>query len=83
MSTKTEWHPIIVWGGLATFTHQYICKGSLLYLEGQLRRRQFEEKEGHKKYVIEIIANQIVLLDKKAKAGQGVSSNNEDELPAF
>jgi single-strand DNA-binding protein len=83
VSTKTEWHPIIVWRGLATFAHQYIRKGSLLYVEGQLRHRQYEDKEGYKKYVTEIIANQIVLLDKKAKAEQSASENNEDELPSF
>jgi single-strand DNA-binding protein len=71
-STNTEWHPVIVWRGLATFANQYIHKGSLLYIEGKLRHRQYEDKEGQKKYVTEVVAEQIVLLDKK---GLGSSSN--------
>jgi single-strand DNA-binding protein len=65
--TNTEWHPVIVWRGLATFVSQYIHKGSLLYIEGKLRHRQYEDKDGQKKYVTEIVADQVVLLDKKGK----------------
>jgi len=65
--SHTEWHTIIVWRGLATLANQYIHKGSLLYIEGKLRSRQYEDKEGQKKYATEIIAGQIILLDKKAK----------------
>jgi len=65
-STNTEWHQVIVWRGLATLAHQYIHKGSLLYIEGKLRHRQYEDKEGQKKYVTEVVADQVVLLDKKS-----------------
>ena len=65
--TKTEWHSIIVWRGLATLASQYIQKGSLLYIEGKLRNRQYEDKEKQKRYVTEVVADHIVLLDKKAK----------------
>ena len=67
IQTKTEWHPIIAWRGLATIAHEYIHKGSLLYVEGKLRHRQYEDKEGQKKYLTEVIADQIVMLDKKQK----------------
>lgn len=66
-STNTEWHPVIVWRSLAIFSDHYIHKGSLIYIEGKLRHRQYEVKEGQKKYVAEVIAEQIVLLDKKMK----------------
>ena len=66
-STNTEWHPVVVWRSLATFANQYIHKGSLLYIEGKLRHRQYEDKEGQKKYVTEVVAEQVVLLDKKTK----------------
>lgn len=66
-NTKTEWHPVIVWRGLATFASQYIHKGSLLYIEGKLRHRQYEDKDGQKKHVTEVVAEQVVLLDKKTK----------------
>jgi single-strand DNA-binding protein len=64
---KTEWHSIIVWRGLATLANQYIHKGSLLYIEGKLRNRQYEDKEGKKMYITEVVADQILLLDKKRK----------------
>ena len=65
--SHTDWHTIIAWRGLATFANQYIHKGGLLYVEGKLRNRQYEDKEGMKKYVTEIVAEQIILLDKKEK----------------
>ena len=80
--TRTDWHTIILWRGLATFTHQYIHKGSLLYIEGKLRNRQYEDKEGQKKYVIEVVADQVVLLDKRSKEIHKETANNtSDPLP--
>jgi len=75
--SRTDWHTIIAWRGLATFASQYIHKGSLIYIDGKLHNRQYEDKEGQKKYTTEITAEQIILLDKKAK-----SSVSEDENPA-
>ncbi|HEY5463003.1 MAG TPA: single-stranded DNA-binding protein [Hanamia sp.] len=81
-TTKTEWHPVVLWRGLATFASQYIHKGSLLYIEGKLRHREFGDKEGQKKYVTEIVAEQIVLLDKKTKANAGEANEIlEEPLP--
>ncbi len=80
--SRTEWHTIIVWRGLATFANEYIRKGSLLYVEGKLRNRQYEDKEGHKKFMTEVVANQIIMLDKKVKATEeGVEDVSNDELP--
>ena len=76
VSSKTEWHTVIAWRGLATFVNQYIHKGSHLYVEGKIRYRQYEDKDGQKKYVTEIVADQILLLDKKVK-----EENNVDDVP--
>jgi len=73
---RTDWHTIIVWRGLATFAQQYIKKGALLYIEGKLRNRQYEDKDGQKKYITEIVADQVVLLDKKEKTLE----NNVDDI---
>jgi single-strand DNA-binding protein len=81
--SRTDWHTIIVWRGLATFAHQYIKKGALLYVEGKLRNRQYEDKEGQKKYVTEVIADQIVLLDKKEKTPETQIENVTDETLPF
>jgi len=83
ISTTTEWHPIIVWRGLATFANQYIHKGSLLYIEGKLRHRKYEDKEGQKKYVTEVVGEQIVLLDKKTKSTDQEASDIAGEQIPF
>ncbi len=75
--SRTDWHTIIAWRGLATFSQQYIKKGALLYIEGKLRNRQFDDKDGQKKYVTEVIADQVVLLDKKEKTPE----NNVEDIP--
>jgi single-strand DNA-binding protein len=82
VESRTEWHSVIIWRGLATFAHQYIKKGSLVYVEGKLRSRQYEDKEGHKKYVSEVVADQVILLDKKMKATEsGIEEITNDQLP--
>ena len=68
IKSRKDWHTIIFWRGLATLAHRYIHKGSLLYIEGKLRSRQYEDKDGHKKYLLEIVAEELVLLDKKEKS---------------
>lgn len=80
--SRTDWHTIIVWRGLATFAQQYIKKGALLYVEGKLRNRQYEDNDGQKKYVTEVVADQIVLLDKKEKTpGTEIENVTDETLP--
>lgn len=80
--SRTEWHSIIVWRALATFANKYIQKGSLIYIEGKLRSRRYEDKEGHKKYVTEVVADQVLLLEKKLKATEeGIEEISKEELP--
>ncbi len=63
--TSTEWHSIILWRGLAELAEKYIRKGSMIFLEGKIRTRSYEDKSGVKKYITEIIAENVHLLDKK------------------
>ncbi|MCU0450994.1 MAG: single-stranded DNA-binding protein [Bernardetiaceae bacterium] len=65
LQTDTEWHNIVAWRGLADLAAKYLRKGSSIYLEGKLKTRSYEDKEGQKKYVTEIIAEQIIMLDKR------------------
>jgi single-strand DNA-binding protein len=81
--SRTDWHTVICWRGLAALAHQYIHKGSHIYVEGKLRNRQYEDKEGQKKYVIEIVAEELVLLDKKEKATEQNSDSDEGEEVPF
>ena len=79
--TKTEWHTIIAWRGLATLVNDYVRKGSLLYVEGKLNNRNFEDTAGQKKYVTEVVADQILLLDKKVKEPAAESEENMEDKP--
>ncbi len=63
--TNTQWHKIVVWGGLAGIAEKYISKGSRLYIDGKIRYREYE-KDGQKKYYTEIQAQTIQLLGGKA-----------------
>jgi single-strand DNA-binding protein len=63
--STTDWHNIVLWRGLADLANNYLKKGSLVYVEGKLKTRSYDDKDGHKKYVTEIMAEQLILLDKK------------------
>jgi single-strand DNA-binding protein len=63
--SNTEWHSIIMWRGLAEIAEKYLHKGSLVHIKGKIKTRSFDDKQGNKKYVTEIIGDQIILLDKK------------------
>ena len=63
---QTEWHNIVMWRGLADIASKYLQKGKLVYIEGKLRTRSFEDKEGHKKYTTEIIADNFTILGRKS-----------------
>jgi single-strand DNA-binding protein len=81
--SRTDWHTIILWRGLAGLAKEYIRKGSLLYVEGKLRNRQYEDKDGVKKYVTEIVAEQVILLDKKTKTSEAVDEDDNAEAMPF
>jgi single-strand DNA-binding protein len=62
----TEWHNIVVWGSLAEIAQKYLRKGMAIYLEGKIRNKSYDDKEGVKKYVTEIQVNELLLLGSKA-----------------
>lgn len=78
--TKTEWHNISVWRRQAEVAQKYLVKGSLIYLEGKIRTRSYDDKDGVKKYITEIVADSFSMLDKKkddtGSSGNGGNSNN-------
>jgi single-strand DNA-binding protein len=79
---KTEWHTIILWRALAEFANKYIHKGSLLYIEGKLRNRSYEDKEGQKRYLTEVVADELILMDKKTKdIAETGKEITEDQVP--
>jgi single-strand DNA-binding protein len=62
---NTEWHSIVLWRGLADLAEKYLHKGSLIHIEGKIKTRSYDDKQGNKRYVTEVIAEQLILLDKK------------------
>ncbi len=65
LQSHTEWHSIVLWRGLAELAEKYLRKGSSVHIEGKNRTRSYDDKQGVKRYVTEIIAEQLILLDKK------------------
>lgn len=62
--TQTEWHNVVAWGTTASFIENYLNKGIYIGLEGKISNRVYESK-GEKKYITEIVANDIVILSSK------------------
>lgn len=62
---QTEWHNIVMWRGLADVAAKFLQKGKLVYIEGKLRTRSFEDKEGNKKYTTEVVAENFTMLGRK------------------
>jgi single-strand DNA-binding protein len=75
---RTEWHRIVLWGKLAEITQQYLKKGMLVYIEGRIQTRQWEDKrDGQKKSTTEIVANVMRMLTSRADsaaAGAGAGA---------
>jgi single-strand DNA-binding protein len=75
---KTEWHRIVTFGKLAEICGKYLVKGKLVYLEGRLQTRGWEDKEGNKRSTTEIIASNMQMLDSK---GQRSHDASQEEPP--
>jgi len=69
--SNTEWHNIVAFRGLADLAEKYIRKGRQLYVEGKITNRQYDDKDGNKKFISEIIADNIRLLGKKEETSSG------------
>jgi len=77
----TEWHTVIAWRQLSDLAENYIRKGSQIYVEGRIRSRSYDDQNGVKRYVTEILADNIQLLGKKAD-GSAPSSGYSNPTPA-
>lgn len=64
--SQTEWHTVVLWRGLAELSQKYLHKGSLVYIEGRLRTRSWEDKDHVKKHATEIVGDNLVMLDKRS-----------------
>ena len=73
LQENTEWHNIVAWRGLADTVERFVKKGSQLYIEGHLRSRSWTDQAGQKRYITEIVADTLQLLNRK---------DRENDVPA-
>jgi single-strand DNA-binding protein len=71
---RTEWHRVVAWGRTAEVCQQYLTKGSLIYVEGPLQTREWEDNQGQKRYTTEVKALQMTMLDSRGGNGGGMGS---------
>ncbi len=71
---QTEWHNIVMWRKLAEIAEKYLVKGKLVYIEGRLKTRSWDDKEGNKRYVTEIDATNMIMLGNQGTEGGGGGS---------
>ena len=78
---KTEWHNIVMWRGLAEVAEKYVKKGQMVYIEGKLRTRNYQDKEGQQRYTTEIVADAMTMLGGRPEGGEssGGSYGNKAE----
>ena len=74
--TNTEWHNVVLWSPLADIAESYLKKGSQVYIEGKISNRSYEDKDGVKKYISEVVGREITLL---GRAPEPQSSNPEPQ----
>jgi single-strand DNA-binding protein len=78
---KTEWHRVVLWGKSAESLTEYLTKGKQIYVEGRLQTRQWDDKDGNKRYTTEIRGDRIVLLGGGG-GGRGAAAPRSDDSMA-
>lgn len=66
LNSQTEWHTVVLWRGLAELAQKYLHKGSLVYIEGRLKSRNWEDKDGVRKSATEVVGDNLIMLDKRS-----------------
>lgn len=96
MQERTEWHRIVAWGKLGEICGEYLGKGRQVYIEGRIQTRQWEDKDGNKRYTTEIVANEMKMLGSRDSdsgqrsagpaavpeySGPPLAEDKDDEIP--
>ena len=79
--SQTEWHTVVLWRGLAELAQKYLHKGSLVFIEGRIRTRNWEDKDKNKRFSTEIVGDNLVMLDKRKEHNEtpGAESPGPDQ----
>jgi single-strand DNA-binding protein len=86
--SQTEWHTIVLWRGLAELAQKYLHKGSLVFIEGRLRTRTWEDQNKVRRFSTEIVGDNLVMLDKRKENGEyqqpveGTTDTSASTIPA-
>jgi single-strand DNA-binding protein len=75
----TDWHKVILWEGLADTAHKYLRKGRKVYIEGRLKTRSYDDKDGVKRYITEVTASIMIMLDGGRDQGESSSYAKANE----
>lgn len=81
--SQTEWHTVVLWRGLAELAQKYLHKGSLVYIEGRLRTRSWEDKDNNRKFATEVVGDNLIMLDKRTEGGGSGSGSGETGLENY
>lgn len=76
--SQTEWHTVVLWRGLAELAQKYLHRGSMVYIEGRLRTRSWEDKDGNKKFATEVVGDNLIMLDKRGEGHTGHHEHGEN-----
>ena len=83
--SQTEWHNIVLWRGLAEVAEKWLKKGSSVYVEGKIRTRKWEDKDGNTRYSTEILGDNMTMLGAKPSSETPVevapATDKKDDLP--
>ena len=80
LMSQTEWHTVVLWRGLAELAQKYLHKGSLVYIEGRLRTRNWDDKEGHRKFATEVVGDNLIMLDKRTDGSPHTDTTHSENL---
>jgi len=77
---RTEWHNIVAWANLADICGKYLTKGRQVYIEGRIQSRSYDDRDGNKRYITEIVASEMKMLGRPGESsGQGPQPTRQDD----
>ena len=79
---RTEWHRLVLWSKLAEIAGQYLKKGAKIYVEGRLQTRSWDDQSGQKRYMTEVVVNDMQMLDSRGEGGSGGRDAGYSDRPA-
>lgn len=80
LQEHTDWHTVVAWRGLAEVIHKLVKKGSRVFIEGRIQTRSFEDKNGNRKHVVEILADNMLLIDGRKQKEENEPEDNKQNV---